>query len=44
MIQRDSLVMAFNDNFFVLALTCAAVLPLVLLLRPLPKNFEMAMH
>lgn len=44
MIQRDALVMAFNDNFFVLALMCTAVLPLVFLLRPLPKNFEMAMH
>ncbi len=43
-IQLDALVMAFNDNFFILALACIAIMPLVLLLRPLPKNFEMAMH
>lgn len=43
-IQVDALVMAFNDNFFVLAVACVALTPLIFLLRPLPKNFEMAMH
>ncbi|MBD3730948.1 MAG: multidrug efflux MFS transporter [Sphingomonadales bacterium] len=44
-ILRDALVMAFNDEFFLLAIGIIAVLPLVLLLKPLPKGqINMAMH
>ncbi|MDF8333859.1 MDR family MFS transporter [Novosphingobium cyanobacteriorum] len=44
-ITRDALVMAFTDDFVALMVCILAVVPLVLLLRPLPKgNFKMAMH
>lgn len=44
-IIRDAMVMAFNDNFTALAVGIVAVTPLVLLLRPLPKdNLSMAVH
>lgn len=44
-ITRDALVMAFTDDFVALMFCILAVVPLVLLLRPLPKgNFKMAMH
>ncbi|MDE2410399.1 MAG: multidrug efflux MFS transporter, partial [Sphingomonadales bacterium] len=42
---RDALVMAFNDEFMALAVAITAVVPLVLLLKPLPKGqISMAMH
>ncbi len=45
MVTRDALVMAFNDEFFALTVGIAVVLPLVLLLKPLPKGqVNMAMH
>lgn len=45
MITRDALVMAFNDEFFLLTLGVLAVVPLVLLLKPLPKGqVNMAVH
>ncbi|SKA16427.1 DHA2 family efflux MFS transporter permease subunit [Consotaella salsifontis] len=36
--QQQALVMTFNDIYFVFALILAASVPLVLLLRPLPKD------
>ena len=45
LLTRDALVMAFNDEFFALTVGIAVVLPLVLLLKPLPKGqVNMAMH
>ena len=45
MVTRDALVMAFNDEFFLLTIGIIAVIPLVLLLKPLPKGqVNMAMH
>lgn len=45
MILRDSLVMAFSDEFSALTVGIVLVLPFILLLRPLPKgNLQMAMH
>jgi DHA2 family multidrug resistance protein len=38
MIQRQALVMTFNDMFWLLAVGIAAVTPLVLFLRPLPQR------
>ena len=37
--------MSFNDEFVALAIAIVVVIPLVLLLRPLPKgHHKMAMH
>lgn len=45
MVTRDALVMAFNDEFFALTIGIAVVLPLVFLLKPLPKGqVNMATH
>ncbi|MBS0481032.1 MAG: DHA2 family efflux MFS transporter permease subunit [Proteobacteria bacterium] len=42
---RDAMVMAFNDEFLLLTVGILAVIPLVLLLKPLPKGqINMAMH
>ncbi|WP_298668466.1 MDR family MFS transporter [uncultured Sphingomonas sp.] len=43
-IQREALVMTFNDIFWLLAVGIAIVVPLVLFLRPLPKGQAIAMH
>ncbi|MBN8849224.1 MULTISPECIES: MDR family MFS transporter [unclassified Sphingomonas] len=43
-IQRDALVMTFNDIFWLLAVGILCVIPLVLFLRPLPKGQSIAMH
>lgn len=43
-IQREALVMTYNDIFWLLAIGIAAVTPLVLFLRPLPKGGPVAMH
>ncbi len=40
MVQRDALVMAFNDDFMALTIAILIVAPLVLLLRPLPKGYH----
>jgi DHA2 family multidrug resistance protein len=37
-IQGQALVMTFNDIFFVMSMTTLIVMPLVLFLRPLPRN------
>jgi DHA2 family multidrug resistance protein len=44
-IQGQALVMTYNDIFFVMSMVTMAVLPLVLFLRPLPRNAPAAvMH
>lgn len=43
-IQRDALVMTFNDIFWLMTVGILCVIPLVLLLRPLPKGPPVAMH
>jgi len=44
LIQREALVMTFNDIFFLLFSGILIVLPLVFLLRPLPTGQAIAMH
>lgn len=41
-IQRDALVMTYNDLFWLLAVGILFVMPLVLFLRPLPKDVSLA--
>ena len=41
-IQRDALVMTYNDLFWLLAVGILFVMPLVLFLRPLPKGVSLA--
>jgi DHA2 family multidrug resistance protein len=44
-IQGQALVMTYNDIFFVMSMVTMAVLPLVLFLRPVPRNVPTAvMH
>ena len=44
-VTQQALVMGFNDQFAALAIAIVIVIPLVLLLRPLPKgHHKMAMH
>ena len=44
-IQGQALVMTYNDIFFCMSLVTFCVLPLVLFLRPLPRNASLAaMH
>ena len=44
-VEQQALVMSFNDEFAALAVAIMIVVPLVLLLRPLPKgHHKMAMH
>ncbi|MGF7147944.1 DHA2 family multidrug resistance protein [Sphingomonas zeicaulis] len=43
-IERDALVMTYNDIFWLLAMGILIVLPLVLFLRPLPKGLSVSMH
>jgi len=43
-IQLDALVMTFNDIFWLMTIGILCVMPLVLLLRPLPKGQAVAMH
>lgn len=42
-VQRQALVMAFNDDFFVLVIAILVAAPAVLLLRPLPKHAKVSM-
>ena len=42
-IQAQALVMTFNDIFWIMGVGTFVVLPLVLFLKPLPKNAEPAM-
>lgn len=43
-IQREALVMTYNDIFWLLTLGILMITPLVLFLRPLPKDGPIAMH
>jgi len=44
-IQQQALVMTYNDIFFAMSLVTVCVVPLVLFLRPLPRNASLgAMH
>lgn len=43
-VQRDALVMTFNDIFWLLTVGIICVVPLVLFLRPLPQGQAVAMH
>ncbi|APG63521.1 EmrB/QacA family drug resistance transporter [Sphingorhabdus lutea] len=44
-ISRDALVMAFNDEFWLMTVGTLLIIPLVLFLKPLPKGqINMAMH
>lgn len=43
-IEGEALVMAFNDIFFVFAVGLIVSIPLVLLLKPLPKGQAVAVH
>lgn len=43
-IQREALVMTFNDIFWMLGVGIIAVIPLVLFLRPLPQGQPVVMH
>lgn len=43
-IQREAVVMTYNDVFTVMGVLTVATVPLVLFLRPLPKNVSLSMH
>jgi len=43
-IQLEALVMTFNDIFWLMTVGIVCVIPLVLLLRPLPRGRTVAMH
>lgn len=43
-IQREALVMTYNDIFWLMMIGILIVMPLLLFLRPLPKGQMMAMH
>ena len=43
-LQREALVMTYNDLFWLLAIGILIVTPLVLFLRPLPQSGAVAMH
>lgn len=43
-VQLQAMVMAYNDLFWIFGLIVVATLPLVFLLKPLPKGVPLAMH
>jgi DHA2 family multidrug resistance protein len=43
-IQEQAFVMTYNDIFWGMGVVTLATVPLVLFLRPLPKNLSLAMH
>jgi DHA2 family multidrug resistance protein len=43
-IRRDAFVMTYNDVFFAMGTITLATVPLVLFLKPLPKNASLSMH
>jgi DHA2 family multidrug resistance protein len=43
-VQQQALVMAYNDLFWIFGIIVVATLPLVFLLKPLPKGVPLAMH
>ncbi|MFC3101226.1 MDR family MFS transporter [Altererythrobacter lauratis] len=44
MIQEQAFIMTYNDIFWIMGLATLATVPLVLFLRPLPKNVSLSMH
>ena len=44
MIQREAFVMTYNDIFWIMGVATLLTLPLVLFLRPLPKDMSLSMH
>ncbi len=43
-IQEQAFIMTYNDIFWIMGAATLATLPLVLFLRPLPKNVSLSMH
>ena len=43
-IQREAFVMTYNDVFFMMGLLTLITVPLVIFLKPLPKNVSLSMH
>jgi len=43
-IQREAFVMTYNDVFFVMGMLTMITVPLVVFLKPLPKNVSLSMH
>jgi DHA2 family multidrug resistance protein len=43
-IQEQAFIMTYNDIFWIMGAVTLATLPLVLFLRPLPKNVSLSMH
>ncbi|WP_066663150.1 MULTISPECIES: hypothetical protein [unclassified Sphingomonas] len=43
-LQREAFIMTYNDVFLVMGILTLATVPLVLFLRPLPKNVSLSMH
>jgi DHA2 family multidrug resistance protein len=43
-LQREAFIMTYNDVFLVMGVLTLATVPLVLFLRPLPKNVSLSMH
>jgi DHA2 family multidrug resistance protein len=43
-IQEQAFVMTYNDIFWGMGVVTLVTVPLVLFLRPLPKNLSLAMH
>lgn len=43
-IQREAFVMTYNDVFMVMGILTLVTIPLVIFLKPLPKNASLSMH
>ena len=43
-IQRDAFVMTYNDVFLAMGVLTLMTVPLVIFLKPLPKNVSLSMH
>ena len=43
-IQREAFVMTYNDVFLAMGILTLATVPLVVFLKPLPKNTSLSMH
>ena len=43
-IQREAFIMTYNDVFFVMGMLTLITVPLVVFLKPLPKNVSLSMH
>jgi DHA2 family multidrug resistance protein len=43
-IQRDAFVMTYNDVFLAMGVLTLMTVPLVIFLKPLPRNVSLSMH